>query len=327
MKEKIRNEAQDIKIILKICCNNRDVFPAELVMDSISCINDACYASELEQLKSIKKMLSESEVPESIWIEINKQIFLHRNSSVHISSVNKGSLELSFIMGGLVYQSFFPFVESMKAAYKKTKMNETLESIFLINVADKANAIISKAKIFLTERIPPFQNVSSSDTFTDDNSGALTKEIVVEINSSSLSLKTRSEAYECLFVGQNAEVCKVNFSERNDTFFRFTESINNLYVYCLTKSKSKESDVKDKDECSNMLSDSHDVLKQITSMISKDKAEEIEELHRDIKHITVVYRDEYFKDDKKGIPILLDLIKKKKRTINDILLFELFRPR
>lgn len=172
----------DIDVKLKLCCEKN--FPAELITQSIQCVNDAFFASELSDLREIRKEFPQ--LPQVAFDAAEHRMKKHKKSSILISGVDKGSIEIAIAATGLsIWILQQTLGETLKEAWLESDTHKKLKSFLLKGRFKKVDRIREDSKKRLERKIPCKQVKSGDQQPLNNINGdgsIITLEVMVKLD-------------------------------------------------------------------------------------------------------------------------------------------------
>lgn len=174
----------DIDVRLKLCCDQN--LPAELITQSMQCVNDAYFASELSDLREIRKTFLQ--LPQVAFDAAEHRMKKHKRSSVLISAVDKGSIEIVIFVTGLAMWILEKTLgETMKEAWLESDSNKKLKKFLLKGRHKKVKHFREDAHKRLARKIPSEYITSTqvqkqSNNHIKDGGAIITFEVMVSLD-------------------------------------------------------------------------------------------------------------------------------------------------
>ncbi len=141
----------DIELRLKLCCENE--FPAEYVMTALQCVNEAYFASELSDLRKIRKEFPH--LPNVALDAAEHRIKTFKKSSVNIRAVKKGSIEFAIVATGLtVWILQQTLGETLKQSWLESNMHKKLKNFLTKDRFNKVERLREDSRKRLSSKLP-----------------------------------------------------------------------------------------------------------------------------------------------------------------------------
>lgn len=161
----MKTTALDIDVRLKLSCNQH--LSAELLISAIQCVNDAYFASELSDLRAIRKEFPK--LPQVAFDAAEHRMKKYKKTSVLINAVDKGSIEIAIAATGLaIWVLQQTLGETLKEAWQESDWHKQLKQFLLKGRHKKVEKVREDAQKRL-ERKLPVDRVNTGDQQSLDN--------------------------------------------------------------------------------------------------------------------------------------------------------------
>lgn len=168
----------DFDIKLELCC--KQSFPADIITTAIQCINDAYYLSEIDDLTQIQGEFTD--LPKVAFEAAVSRMKKCKKSSVLISSVEKGSIEITIAATALAYWILNQTLgETLKETWNESDMKKKVKEILGKGLDKKVGDVRKNVLRRLKQKLPVDTGISGKEPSQNNNGDKTVIEIRVEL--------------------------------------------------------------------------------------------------------------------------------------------------
>jgi hypothetical protein len=140
-----------------------DEIPVDQAIMAITCINEAFFASELEDLRALRYEFAD--IPSVAYDAAEHRLLQYKKRSVLLMGINKGSVEIGLIGAGLALWFIKQTIgETIKEAWRETDLHKRIRQFLTSRIHEKRQAIVEDSKRLLEKRLAASVSVKLIDT-------------------------------------------------------------------------------------------------------------------------------------------------------------------